>query len=95
MTLLCWALGLMALISQPHALPAEFREGALSRGQPSVDQGPSGPYFIGLEWICDPGPADQGLTVSEAVAEGISLDEICYAGLELGFDDAEGLVTGP
>jgi hypothetical protein len=36
-------------------------------------------YFIGMEWPC----------------RGRNNDETCFAGLEFGFDDAEGLVTGP
>jgi hypothetical protein len=40
------------------------------------------PYFIGMEWPCQRIRPWSG--------------ETCYAGLELGFDDATGqLVTGP
>jgi hypothetical protein len=89
-SVIAWVLGIAALFSQGYELPKEFVDGALTRAEPKVER-----YWIGIEWICSPGPADQGVTVSEAIAEGLELDEVCYAGLEFGFDDAGGFVTGP
>lgn len=93
----------LAILSQPVRPPSTFIEG-LQWSAPVIE-----PYFIGAAWVCDPldagdyGDESGRITNPLDLAElrAVALDptndyaEVCYAGLEYGFDDAAGFVTGP
>lgn len=82
-------LGLAALVSQSHPLPADFVEGALTRSEPVVRDD-----FVGIEWSpFYEGTPEHALRPSELRAEpwGMQHDAL-YAGLDL---RTMQLVTGP
>jgi len=75
---------IVTIVATALALAAIAANGpppAFERGMERRGVPVADPYFIGMEWPCQRRHPWRG--------------ETCYAGLELGFDDAAGLVTGP